>query len=295
MHPELSPKLKLSAATSTSARKGGAVPLDDNTASDDGGSLHLVTSKVASLQRKSYPGGKSGAGVYQNIISIMPPHETYIEAFLGSGAIMRMKRPALRNIAIERDEDVLRRFDGEGLPNFHRMLGDAITILRGWHFCLPMPTDLETMKRTLVYADPPYLMSTRRQHRPLYRCELSSEDEHLALLEVLMNLPCMVMLSGYHSKLYDRALAHWRREEFYTSDRGGNRKLECVWLNFPEPLELHDYRYLGRGFRERERIKRKRLRWRARLESMPALERHALMATIDELRSSLAGNGDRHR
>ena len=32
----------------------------------------------------TYPGGKNGAGIYQRIINHMPPHETYIEAFLGS-------------------------------------------------------------------------------------------------------------------------------------------------------------------------------------------------------------------
>jgi DNA adenine methylase len=32
-----------------------------------------------------YPGGKSGAGVYQTIINLMPPHTVYIEPFLGGG------------------------------------------------------------------------------------------------------------------------------------------------------------------------------------------------------------------
>ena len=31
----------------------------------------------------TYPGGKSSAGVYQKIINLMPPHEVYIEPFLG--------------------------------------------------------------------------------------------------------------------------------------------------------------------------------------------------------------------
>lgn len=245
----------------------------------------------------SYPGGKSGAGVYQSIINLMPPHETYIEAFLGGGAILRLKRPALRNIGIDLDPEPIESFKSTASPfltngsraSLKLIEGDAIELLRAWRW-----RGLD-YKRTLVYADPPYLMSARRQHRPLYRCELSSEDEHLKLLQVLTDLPCMVMLSGYRSKLYDSALAHWRRAEFQTTDRGGNRRIECVWMNFAEPLELHDYRFLGRGFRERERIKRKRARWRARLERMPSLERHALMATIDELRSSLAGNGEADR
>jgi len=44
-----------------------------------------------------YPGGKSGAGVYQTIINRMPPHRVYIEPFLGGAAIMRLdsaSRPA---------------------------------------------------------------------------------------------------------------------------------------------------------------------------------------------------------
>ena len=52
---------------------------------------------------------------------------------------------------------------------------------------------------------------------------------------------------------------------------------EYVWFNYPRPVELHDYRYLGKGFRERERIKRKMKRWKLRLEKMPELERQALL------------------
>ena len=37
----------------------------------------------------AYPGGKNGAGVYQTLINLIPPHDTYIETYLGGGAIMR--------------------------------------------------------------------------------------------------------------------------------------------------------------------------------------------------------------
>jgi DNA adenine methylase len=47
---------------------------------------------------------------------------------------------------------------------------------------------------------------------------------------------------------------------------------------------LHDYRYLGDDFRERERIKRKTKRWTAKLQSMPILERQALLSAIDVVR-----------
>jgi site-specific DNA-adenine methylase len=56
-----------------------------------------------------YPGGKNGAGVYQTIINLMPPHDVYIEPFLGGGAIMRQKRPALLNIGVDLDPGAIAR------------------------------------------------------------------------------------------------------------------------------------------------------------------------------------------
>jgi hypothetical protein len=62
---------------------------------------------------------------------------------------------------------------------------------------------------------------------------------------------------------------------------------EWVWMNYPPPVELHDYRYLGATFRERERVKRKSKRWTARLKSMPVLERQALLFAIESVKASL--------
>ena len=56
----------------------------------------------------TYQGGKSGYGVYQKIINQIPPHEIYIEPFLGDGGIMRNKRLAVRNIGIDLDIDVIK-------------------------------------------------------------------------------------------------------------------------------------------------------------------------------------------
>jgi DNA adenine methylase len=241
----------------------------------------------------TYDGGKAGAGVYQALINLMPVHDLYIEPFLGAGAVMRRKRPAAATIAIERDAAALQMWRGDEVPNLTLIEGDAISWLRKLG-----PTSLKTARgardisslkkamlpgRTLVYCDPPYVMSSRScSHRRLYRCELSDAD-HVDLLAVLRSLPCMVMISGYWTELYARTLADWRVASFWTTNRAHARVQEFVWMNFPEPHELHDYRFLGCGFRERERIKRKQKRWRAKLGKMPALERHALMAALREL------------
>ena len=223
----------------------------------------------------TYPGGKAGDGVYQKIINLMPPHRVYVEPFLGGGAIMRLKKPAACSIGIDADGDVVQMWRVRPeTPN--------LTVLQGSAFeWLDDHPDLRS--DVLIYCDPPYLLDTRRQHRLIYRCELSDAD-HVRLLSILRSLPCMVMISGYLSDLYSMTLHDWRSVSFQARTRGGSSATEWVWMNFPEPLELHDYQYLGDDFRQRERIKRKTARWRRRLSEMPVLERHAIMGAISQLR-----------
>lgn len=133
---------------------------------------------------------------------------------------------------------------------------------------------------TLVYADPPYLGSARSSRsRPVYRHELLTEEEHRDLLELLTSIPALVMISGYGSALYERVLSGWWRVEYTAMTRGGP-VTEVVWMNYPAPQELHDYRYLGEDFHDRCRIARKIERWRRKLAGLPALERAAVIAGI---------------
>jgi len=222
-----------------------------------------------------YPGGKNQEGVAQWIINQMPPHEQYVEAFAGSGAVLRMKRLAKCSIAIECDADVA--LDLSSLfasPACVTVIcDDAISYLR----------KLRCRTATLVYCDPPYLFETRRSKQPIYRNEFGTDAQHRELLQVLIKLPCMVALSGYRSSLYDAMLAGWRRIEREVILRNGIKATECLWMNYPEPAALHDYRYLGNNFRERERLKRIRENWKARLLRMPLLERRALSSMLAEI------------
>ncbi len=236
----------------------------------------------------TYPGGKSGSGTYQKLINLMPPHRMYIEAFLGGGAIMRLKKPALVNVGIELDKTMVREWNfiewRGGIPNLTVYWADAVEWLR--------EHANELAPDCLIYADPPYLMSTRSTQRQLYQIEMAEEEQHRALLEVLRSLPCMVMLSGYWSQLYADLLPDWRTYSFQSMTRSGKMATEWVWMNYPEPFQLHDYRYLGETFRDRERIKRKEKRWKERLEKMPILERQALLMAIEEMRAGSDGDGE---
>jgi DNA adenine methylase len=228
----------------------------------------------------TYPGGKNGSGVYQKLINLMPPHDVYIEPFLGSGAVLRYKRPAITSIAADLDADVVDSFRLRypSIPGLVLNTEDAMGLLRRL-FSGPSVV----YRRTLVYADPPYLFSTRASKDPLYRCEFGTAEQHCDLLQLLRSLPCMVMVSGYDSDLYRRELAGWRVISFQSMTRSGRLATEFVWMNFPAPAALHDYRFLGRNFRERERITRKVKRWTAKMENMPQLERLAILSALEAL------------
>jgi DNA adenine methylase len=90
---------------------------------------------------------------------------------------------------------------------------------------------------TLHYVDPPYLHSTRTgiagrnpksQHR--YRHEMSDE-EHVELAGHLHQVQGMVVLSGYHSPMYDELYQGWERHERPALADKAKPRLEVVWLN----------------------------------------------------------------
>lgn len=224
----------------------------------------------------TYPGGKNGSGVPQAIINQIPPHDLFVECFFGSGTITRLKRPAAASIGIEADAEVIARF-WETVPGLRLLNVDALGWIR--------ENGGSLTRNTMMYLDPPYLMETRRSKRNIYAHEFAGEQEHGELLEMLRTLDCMVAISGYYSALYGMLLKDWRAVTFTSQTRGGGTATEYLWMNYREPLELHDYRYLGQDFRERQDIKRQRQRWVRKLGAMDSTKRHALMAAIDDFRA----------
>ncbi|WP_413740818.1 DNA adenine methylase [Sodalis sp. RH18] len=223
-----------------------------------------------------YLGSKGGSGVYQKIISMMPRHRIYIEAFLGEGAIIRNKPPAEKNIGFDLNpralgfvNDAMRQagidFVGWGC--------DCMAMLRGWK-----QEALFNWQDVLIYADPPYLLETRTG-TARYQHEYTVPQHH-AMIDTLRALPsAKVMISGYRSDLYDSLLSDWRREDFQAMTRGGVRT-ESVWLNFDESTPAYSHSFAGRDYKERQRIKRKAERWAEKYRNLPERERLAIMSEM---------------
>lgn len=85
---------------------------------------------------------------------------------------------------------------------------------------------------TLHYVDPPYVHSTRNLQRgnAAYECEMS-DDDHCLLAAVLRGVKGMVMLSGYHSELYDDLYSGWQQVERKHMADGARKRTEVLWFN----------------------------------------------------------------
>ena len=226
-----------------------------------------IIAKSDDVAGMRYPGGKFRC--FQKLINLIPPHRVYIETHLGGGAVMRHKTSAEQNIGIDLDRSVIRTFAAlKGNYRFVAMAAEdflASYEFRGDEF---------------VYADPLYWPASRRSQRRLYR-HTYTECEHERLLEILKSLPCAVMISGYYNPTYSSALLGWRKRTFTGTSHTGRRE-EVVWMNY-EPALVHETTFLGETFRDRQTIKRKRLRWTARFSREPLEVRQAVLSDLSRV------------
>lgn len=81
----------------------------------------------------------------------------------------------------------------------------------------------------LIYCDPPYLQSLRK--RNMYEHEMNDED-HVELLQSILNSNAKVVISGYSNKLYDDFLSGWNTDEIITTAQFGLHRTEKIWTNF---------------------------------------------------------------
>ena len=213
-----------------------------------------------------YPGGKGT--FFQRIINLMPPHRFYIETHVGGGAVIRNKRPAEVNVALDIDPAVKGRWQNGQSLHITFYQADALKYLRG----------IRQAQDVMIYSDPPYMMEARKSGK-MYNYEYT-DDDHLNLLAALKELDqCKIIISGYWTDLYKKELEDWNHISFEVMTRGG-LAWEHLWFNYDWPKELHEYTHLGDTYRDRERIRRKQKRWLKKMAKMETLEREAMLDLI---------------
>jgi len=85
-------------------------------------------------------------------------------------------------------------------------------------------------EQVLIYADPPYVKSTRTLNGDQYRFEMT-DQQHVELLEALKKHKGMVLLSGYNNELYREMLPDWEFDTIATKSECGASRTECLWMN----------------------------------------------------------------
>jgi len=242
------------------------------------GSFFETTDKIGCMAPRPpkglehYPGSKWGNGVYQTIINQIPPHEHYVEGCLGSGAILLNKRLASSTVGNDCNRSIIKHWK------------------RPWplHTIFTVAAVQEVLEslsgngsETFVYIDPPYPKFSRRSQIDLYKYEMSDKD-HRVLLKRVLKVDFNCMISTYPNQLYEEMLIGWRKISFITAVHGAIAT-EVLYMNYPEPDELHDYRYIGVDCWDRQRIKRKIKARVHTLSKLPVQERNAILHELQKL------------
>ena len=113
----------------------------------------------------------------------------------------------------ERIQDVARRLKEVQIEKM-----DAVDLINRFNY-----------RNVLVYADPPYLMSTRT--RKMYDPEMTDE-QHINLLKTLIDFKGKVILSGYENDMYNEYLEGWYKDSTKATAEKGLKRIETVWMNF---------------------------------------------------------------
>ncbi|SCJ70687.1 DNA adenine methylase [uncultured Flavonifractor sp.] len=259
-----------------------------------------------------YPGSKWRMADW--IISLMPPHKSYLEPFFGSGAVFFNKRPsrietindldgeivnlfrcvrewpeelacavALTPYSREEYERAWSRFKAGGkacgiedarltLVRYWQSHGSTSVYKGGWkndragreyaydvRYWRNLPgwvldaaerlkdaqieqtQAVELIRRfkhpdVLIYADPPYVVSTRKGKQ--YVVDMVEDRQHIELLEALKEHPGPVILSGYENELYEKHLQGWMKLHKKALAEGGAARTETVWMNYEPQIEM---------------------------------------------------------
>jgi len=255
---------------------------------------------------ENYFGGKGASGTYQTIINEIPPHDNYIEPFLGAGNILRRKLPAKSiNKGLDLDKNIIDIWDKYAPGNFDIKQGDGIMLLNS----LAAGNHLFN-GTTFIYIDPPYLMSSRKSTKKQYRFELT-DTQHEQILRSVTKInrgevlptdknidyikgrsythknivtyrpDIFIAISCLENDMYKEYLKDWRCITFYNQTRHG-QQLEFLYMNYPKPKELHQYNFLGIDYREREKIQNQIKRNVTRLKRMNPLLLNAIVSAINK-------------
>jgi DNA adenine methylase len=242
----------------------------------------------ATQRKDTYFGGKAGAGVVQQLVNHVPPHDVFVVPFAGHCALAQTIAPCRSLLMCEMAKEVIDWWHGR-LPD-HALLWQhcGIALLEAFEMqgAGSRYLDGATPGRVVIYCDPPYRLSTRTS-KARYKHDWT-DDEHRRFLQVVSRLSASgyrILISHYKNRMYDAALSDWSRTDYTGQTRGGPRT-ESLYYNF-KVTDLHDFRfYCGESSRQasprrqREVMKRREQSARRKIAAMAPMERKRFLRSL---------------
>jgi DNA adenine methylase len=218
-----------------------------------------------------YPGGKGAPGAYHTIINHIPKCDVFVEAMVGGGAVFKHLNTDCRIVINDCDSSCIDAYDyASCYPGLNIYNVDYADLIAKYGYA--------GLGKVVMFFDPPYMLPTRKNGSLLYTHEWQLKD-HERFLTAIQDVPFHVMITHPYHALYASALNHFYRVPFTYKIRHGMMN-DLLWMNFPPPTELQDYRYIGKDFTDRQRIQRKIKREIDKLSELEPLERNAIIQAI---------------
>lgn len=212
-------------------------------------------------------GNKGGQGIKEPLLNCVPIANRYFSLFYGQGGFENL--PDFKNIKWSCSEKC------QGLQSFSTM---QASIVENDYKSLIDKNNCTS--DDFVFADPPYMLSTRRSGKRYYKHEFSTEN-HIEFLSYASGSPAMWLITHPPCALYNRLLQSWLKIPMGYQTRNGYFE-DCIWLNFnPKLVELVTYKYLGNNFIERQQIKRKRANLVKKFKALTFHEQQAILQELD--------------
>lgn len=216
----------------------------------------------------NYTGNKDFSNVIHFLINRLPKSERYFSLFFGGGGLEKSAYTAAALFICAEKNPACKQFEVPGVATIE--YNDYQDLIE----------DNVFTRSDFIFADPPYMFSSRTTGRKYYKYEFSHQD-HITFLEHIQNLDANIMITHPECDLYDGELYGWSKEPFNYMTRRGMFK-DCVYKNFQAAdIELLNYDCLGEDFTDRQRIKRQRQNI---VNKFAGLDNHVRAAIVRELK-----------
>ena len=230
-------------------------------------------------KKPSTLGGQSGNGTAQHLINRVPEHNTFCTLFARHCGLFKKIKRAKRVIINDLDPAIytMWREEFKGHRDVDILNTDAILVLQARKIgnqSLDFPS-------VFIYLDPPFLHHTRKRPNTCkYDFELS-EAQHQTLIDAVIEFKhAKIMLNHYECPEYERLTeSGWYKHRYPTMTHGGMTTV-TIYMNYPPPTQLHDYRFIGADFREREAQKRIKVNMLKKLERLAPVLRNSILTDL---------------